>query len=128
MKKIISIIMAILILASLTLTVSANCPNPQCFSHDKSAYCGGGSDEGGFKHIVTYYYPFWPLGRKDEPCDYAYIYSHDTYGRCNSCGAIYPAGSDVFSDHSGECAHTHQKCSGPKTPLCSYGDYLGWFF
>ncbi len=128
MKRIISLVMAILMIASLSIPVFASCPNPNCNSNDKSAYCGGGSDEDDLRHIVTYYVPFWPFGRTEEPCDYAYIYSHDTYGKCNSCGATYPAGSDVFSDHSGECAHTHTKCSGPKTPLCSSGDYLSWFF
>ncbi len=128
MKKIISLVMAVLMLASLSLTVFADCPNPQCFSTAKSAYCGGGDDETGFKHIVTYYVPFWPFGKTEEPCEYAYIYGHDTYGICGGCGTQYPAGSDVFSDHGGECAHTHVECDGPKTPLCSYGDYLSWFF
>lgn len=126
-SKKLSVLLCSVVMATVLAITAVACPAPNCESNAKTAYCGGGTTQTGLVHTIVYYDPFWPLGRTEAPCTYAYV-DHSTYGKCNACGYIYPQGSDVFFPHSGDCAHSHAKCNDNKTPVCSSGDVLGWYF
>lgn len=127
MKKFVAVLMMIVLVATLSMTVFADCPNPDCYSGKKEAYCGGGQTITGLNHTFIYYDPFWPFGETEGSCTYALTVDHTTYGICSICGTYYPPGSDVFFNHEGECAHSHEKCDGSKVPVCSSGDWLEWY-
>ncbi len=124
--KIINLIVCLVIMVSVFSIAASACPAPNCFSSARTAYCGGGVTTRK-THTFTYYVPFWPFGATTASCNYTYI-DHNTYGKCDACGYIYPQGSDVFFPHSGECAHTHEKCNKDKGAVCSNGSVLDWYF